>query len=80
MVPDPAGQAAVNIADPQSWNRYAYVANRPLNSIDPLGLIDCVADDNGNLVCNHSEPMAERAQMVEQDLLHQVGEADQTAP
>jgi RHS repeat-associated protein len=36
--PDPAGLAAVNPADPQSWNRYAYVNNQPLNSIDLFGL------------------------------------------
>jgi len=36
--PDPAGLGAVSLANPQSWNRYAYVANTPLNSTDPLGL------------------------------------------
>ncbi|MGH9624431.1 MAG: RHS repeat-associated core domain-containing protein, partial [Bryobacteraceae bacterium] len=36
--PDPAGLAAVNPADPQSWNRYAYVRNSPLGLTDPLGL------------------------------------------
>jgi RHS repeat-associated protein len=29
--PDPAGLAAVDPADPQTWNRYAYVRNNPLN-------------------------------------------------
>ena len=38
LSPDPAGLAAVNPADPQSWNRYAYVGNQPLSAIDPLGL------------------------------------------
>ncbi len=38
LSPDPAGLAAVSPADPQSWNRYAYVANQPLSAIDPLGL------------------------------------------
>jgi len=38
MVPDPAGRAAVDITNPQTWNRYAYVANNPLNAVDPLGL------------------------------------------
>src|SRR5258705_7849672 len=41
MTADPAGLAAVNPSNPQSWNRYAYVLNNPLNSIDPLGLSDC---------------------------------------
>ena|GEM_PF-4256969 len=45
-VPDPAGMAAVNPADPQTWNRYAYVGNRPLNATDALGLGgDCVEGD-----------------------------------
>jgi hypothetical protein len=30
LSPDPSGLAAVNPA--QSWNRYAYVGNRPLNT------------------------------------------------
>ena len=38
LVPDPAGLAAVDITNPQTWNRYAYVGNNPLNTIDPLGL------------------------------------------
>jgi RHS repeat-associated protein len=36
--PDPAGLAAVNLANPQSWNRYSYVANSPLILVDQLGL------------------------------------------
>jgi RHS repeat-associated protein len=35
--PDPAGSAAVDPTNPQSWNRYAYVMNSPLANIDPLG-------------------------------------------
>jgi RHS repeat-associated protein len=38
MSPDPAGLAAVNPANPQSWNRYAYVMNYPVSGVDPLGL------------------------------------------
>jgi hypothetical protein len=36
--PDPSGLAAVDPTSPQSWNRYAYVGNNPLNSVDPQGL------------------------------------------
>jgi hypothetical protein len=33
-----AGLAAVNLSNPQSLNRYAYVYNDPLNWVDPDGL------------------------------------------
>lgn len=35
---DPIGLAAVNMINPQTWNRYAYVGNVPTAYIDPLGL------------------------------------------
>jgi RHS repeat-associated protein len=38
MTPDPAGLAAVNLANPQSWNRYGYVLDDPTDLADPLGL------------------------------------------
>jgi RHS repeat-associated protein len=41
LVPDPAGLAAVDITNPQTWNRYAYVGNNPLSAVDPLGLDMC---------------------------------------
>jgi RHS repeat-associated protein len=34
---DPLGKSA-QIEDPQTWNRYAYVSNNPINLNDPLGL------------------------------------------
>ena len=36
--PDPSGLGAVSMENPQSWNRYAYVGNGPLNTVDPSGL------------------------------------------
>jgi RHS repeat-associated protein len=36
--PDPAGLTAVDPTNPQTWNRYAYVANNPLTMVDPSGL------------------------------------------
>jgi RHS repeat-associated protein len=38
--PDPY-QASGGPADPQSWNRYAYVQNDPVNFNDPSGLYRC---------------------------------------
>ena len=38
LTPDPAGLAAVDPSNPQSWNRYAYVMNDPTGHIDPFGL------------------------------------------
>lgn len=48
LSPDPSGLAAVNPSDPQTWNRYAYVGNRPLNSVDPLGLLMWPGGDGGD--------------------------------
>jgi RHS repeat-associated protein len=38
LTPDPY-QASGGPADPQSWNRYAYVQNDPINFTDPTGLL-----------------------------------------
>ena len=62
--PDPAGIAAANPRNPQSWNRYAYVVNNPLANIDVAGLDPSGSDgwdgtgdgncDNGTF-CNGGE-------------------------
>ncbi len=44
--PDPAGFRAASPANPQTWNRYAYVVNQPLLAVDPLGL--CPSGDAYN--------------------------------
>jgi RHS repeat-associated protein len=36
--PDPIGLASTDASNPQSFNRYAFVQNSPLNQFDPLGL------------------------------------------
>ena len=51
--PDPAGLAAVDPTNPQSWNRYAYVLNNPLVFDDPLGLeqVDCPPGTPAGTIC-----------------------------
>jgi RHS repeat-associated protein len=44
VTPDPAGLDAVDPSNPQSWNRYAYVGDSPLNNIDPSGLLGMFCD------------------------------------
>jgi RHS repeat-associated protein len=51
--PDPAGLGAVDPASPQSWNRYAYVSNNPLDMVDLLGDDGCY-DGNGMEI--HTDP------------------------
>jgi RHS repeat-associated protein len=48
--PDPY-LGSIDLANPQSLNRYAYVLNNPVNLRDPLGLGDCVyyADDGNQI-------------------------------
>src|SRR5690349_4117815 len=55
--PDPAGLGEINPTDPQSLNRYAYVGNSPLNSIDRLGLINDGSGPNrvSDAITGHSD-------------------------
>jgi RHS repeat-associated protein len=48
LTPDPAGLAAVNPKNPQTWNRYAYVTNNPATFNDPLGLVSPIDGPNYN--------------------------------
>jgi RHS repeat-associated protein len=51
LTPDPAGLAAVDPSNPQTWNRYAYVTNNPVSLSDPSGL---GPDDNNSPCVNGS--------------------------
>ena len=57
LSPDPSGLAAVNPADPQTWNRYAYVGNRPLNTVDALGLVIPICDPLQGCFPNPEPPL-----------------------
>ena len=53
LSPDLLGLGAANPSDPQTWNRYAYVANRATNLTDTLGLlIICCAGGGGGGPCD----------------------------
>jgi RHS repeat-associated protein len=51
LSPDPADLAAADPTNPQSWNRYAYALNNPVNLTDPRGLDDCSDEDGGSDGC-----------------------------
>jgi RHS repeat-associated protein len=52
--PDPAGIKAANPGNPQTWNRYAYVANNPLSVVDPVGLLKSDATGSYQNTCQGS--------------------------
>src|SRR5947207_4459831 len=53
LSPDPY-LGSMDLGNPQSLNRYAYVNNNPLNAVDPTGLGDCLGP-NGPYPCDHFE-------------------------
>jgi len=75
LTPDPAGLAAVDPTNPQSWNAYAYVNGNPLEETDPLGLctesggfINGVMQVNG---CTQDIPLEDAlAQQAMEDLIN----------
>jgi len=46
--PDPAGRMAVDPANPQTWNMYAYVGDNPATLNDPSGLLGWEGADCNN--------------------------------
>jgi RHS repeat-associated protein len=36
--------ASARLSNPQTWNRYSYVLNRPVNLVDPNGMEDCTPE------------------------------------
>jgi RHS repeat-associated protein len=45
---DPAWESA-DLAKPQSWNRYSYVLNNPVNAVDPDGRLGFLTNDPARL-------------------------------
>lgn len=54
--PDPAGLAAVDPTNPQTWNRYAYVGNNPVSYNDPWGLVMDICGGPANPHCSGNDP------------------------
>ena len=49
----PAGITATDLTNLQTWNRYAYVLNNPLNATDPSGLCDESPGTSGRTLSAH---------------------------
>ncbi|HRJ45668.1 MAG TPA: hypothetical protein PL105_27445, partial [Caldilineaceae bacterium] len=54
----------MNIGDPQSFNRYAYVSGDPVNFIDPSGLYGECTTAAGQVVLTVVSPAAPNARLV----------------
>jgi RHS repeat-associated protein len=46
QTPDPS--TGVNLANPSTWNKYAYVSGDPVNRYDPSGLLEADPNDPGS--------------------------------
>jgi RHS repeat-associated protein len=57
LTPDPSGMATVELAKPQTWNSYIYVADDPVNKKDKTGLYgDCpFYDQEEGAICFDSD-------------------------
>jgi RHS repeat-associated protein len=64
--PDPY-DGSYDLTNPQSFNRYAYVQNEPVNSVDPSGLLPCTFDAEGNwCIWGGADPIGtERGRIME---------------
>ncbi len=63
MTPDPGGIKVVNLADPRTWNLYAYVTDNPTTLNDPSGLgAHCTGqstEHNNVLTCEQAQAAAQ---------------------
>jgi hypothetical protein len=59
---------AVDITNPQTWNRYAYVDNMPCNLLDPMGLDTCTLNvqfvNSANLTSDQVNAIESRIQQL----------------
>ncbi|MGH7745671.1 MAG: RHS repeat domain-containing protein, partial [Candidatus Dormibacteria bacterium] len=84
--PDPAGLAAADPTDPQSWNRYAYVLGIPEALVDPLGLCSpgaiCVTTELGCVIqeCTNGDAGAHSWDRIARPLIGEGGGSSQKPP